>query len=50
MNTTVAGPTENLYMLSGRKDACVLWDIRVEYENIKEDENGAPIQTVCNLS
>jgi hypothetical protein len=32
MNTTVAGPTENLYMLSGRKDACVLWDIRVEDE------------------
>ena len=29
---TVAGPTENLYMLSGRKDACVLWDIRVEGE------------------
>ena len=26
---TVAGPTENIYMLSGRKDACVLWDIRV---------------------
>ena len=26
---TVAGPTENLYMLSGRNDACVLWDIRV---------------------
>ena len=27
---TVAGPTENIYLLSGRKDACVLWDIRVE--------------------
>ena len=27
---TVAGPTENLNMLSGRTDACVLWDIRVQ--------------------
>ncbi|MBO4636570.1 MAG: GNAT family N-acetyltransferase [Clostridiales bacterium] len=26
---TVAGTTENLNMLGGRKDACVLWDIRV---------------------
>ncbi len=26
---TVAGTTEGLNMLSGRKDACVLWDIRV---------------------
>jgi len=26
---TLAGPTEHLYMLSGRTDACVLWDIRV---------------------
>ena len=26
---TIAGTTENLYMLGGRKDACVLWDIRV---------------------
>lgn len=26
---TVAGTTENLYMLGGRDDACVLWDIRV---------------------
>lgn len=26
---TVAGTTENLNMLFGRKDACVLWDIRV---------------------
>jgi len=27
---TVAGKTENLYMLYGKKDACVLWDIRVQ--------------------
>lgn len=27
---TVAGRTENLNMLSGRSDACILWDIRVE--------------------
>ena len=26
---TLAGPTEHLYMLNGRTDACVLWDIRV---------------------
>ena len=26
---TVAGTTENNYMLNGRTDACVLWDIRV---------------------
>lgn len=26
---TLAGPTEHLYMLGGRTDACVLWDIRV---------------------
>lgn len=26
---TVAGKTEGMHMLSGRKDACVLWDIRV---------------------
>ena len=26
---TVAGTTESLYMLGGRDDACVLWDIRV---------------------
>lgn len=26
---TVAGPTEGMYMLGGRTDACVLWDIRV---------------------
>jgi len=26
---TIAGTTENLNMLGGRKDACVLWDIRV---------------------
>lgn len=29
---TVAGTTEGLYMLAGRKDACVLWDIRVADE------------------
>lgn len=27
---TIAGKTEGLNMLSGRNDACVLWDIRVE--------------------
>ena len=27
---TLAGPTPNLYMLGGMKDACVLWDIRVD--------------------
>lgn len=26
---TIAGKTEGLHMLSGRTDACVLWDIRV---------------------
>lgn len=26
---TVAGTTEGMYMLGGRTDACVLWDIRV---------------------
>lgn len=26
---TVAGPTKGLNMLYGRKDACVLWDIRI---------------------
>lgn len=26
---TLAGPTEGMNMLSGREDACVLWDIRV---------------------
>lgn len=26
---TIAGKTEGLHMLSGRADACVLWDIRV---------------------
>lgn len=26
---TLAGPTEHLYMLGSRTDACVLWDIRV---------------------
>ena len=29
---TLAGPTPNLYMLGGMKDACVLWDIRVDYK------------------
>jgi len=29
---TIAGKTEGLNMLSGRNDACVLWDIRVEDE------------------
>ena len=27
---TLAGPTPNLYMLGGMKNACVLWDIRVD--------------------
>ena len=27
---TLAGTTPNLYMLGGMKDACVLWDIRVD--------------------
>lgn len=27
---TIAGTTDGMNMLSGRKDACVLWDIRVE--------------------
>ena len=26
---TVAGPTKGMYMLNGRTDACVLWDIRI---------------------
>lgn len=26
---TLAGPTEGMHMLCGRRDACVLWDIRV---------------------
>lgn len=26
---TLAGPTEGMHMLSGRTDACVLWDLRV---------------------
>lgn len=30
---TIAGPTPNLYMLFGMKDACVLWDIRVDDEH-----------------
>ena len=29
---TLAGPTEGLHMLAGRRDACVLWDIRVTDE------------------
>ena len=29
---TIAAKTENLYMLAGRDDACVLWDIRVADE------------------
>lgn len=29
---TIAGKTEGLHMLSGRTDACVLWDIRVADE------------------
>lgn len=29
---TLAGPTEGLHMLAGRRDACVLWDIRVADE------------------
>ena len=27
---TLAGPTPNLYMIVGMKEACVLWDIRVD--------------------
>ena len=29
---TIAAKTENLYMIAGRDDACVLWDIRVADE------------------
>ena len=30
---TLTGPTPNLYMLFGMKEACVLWDIRVDDEH-----------------
>ena len=43
---TVAGPTENLYMLSGRKDACVLWDIRIE-DGYKHQGIGQKIFDLC---
>ena len=46
---TVAGPTENLYMLSGRKDACILWDIRVEDE-YKHQGIGQKLFDLCKNS
>ena len=43
---TVAGPTENLNMLSGRTDACVLWDIRVQ-DGYKHQGIGQKLFDMC---
>ena len=39
---TIAGPTNGLYMLNGREDACVLWDIRVA-DNYKHQGIGSKL-------